>query len=209
MPRGLEVKGKNGIPRVLKLLRTLYGLRQIPRAFLKYMNAKMILCGMVQSNMDPCLFIGKKFMAIIYVEDILFWSVNESNIHDLAMQLREQGVDLEQEDDAAGFVGITLGCNEATCLMEMKQVGLINVFLETLGLDDGITKNKFTPSGSSPLVKDADGLSACGSFRCCSMVGMLIYLSGRTLPDISYLVNCCASYMFCPKHSHETSFNRI
>ena len=48
------------------------------------------------------------------------------HIHDLAMNLRLQGVDLEQKDDAAGFPGVTLGRVEATGLMEMKQVGLID-----------------------------------------------------------------------------------
>ena len=85
-------------------------------------------------------------MEIIYVDDILFWSINENNIHDLAMQLREQGVDLEQEYNTAGFLGATLGCEEATGLMETKQVGLINSVLETLGLEYGMTKNKFNPS---------------------------------------------------------------
>ena len=33
MPRGFEVKGKNGRLKVLKLFKTLYGLRQSPRAF--------------------------------------------------------------------------------------------------------------------------------------------------------------------------------
>ena len=85
-------------------------------------------------------------MALIYVDYILFWSVDENNIHDLAMNLRSQGVDLEQEDDAAGFLGVTLGCDEATCLMEIKQFGLIDRVIETLGLDDGMSKNKYTPS---------------------------------------------------------------
>ena len=80
------------------------------------------------------------------------------------MQLREQGVNLEKEDDAAGFLGVTLGHDEATGLVEMKQVGLSNSVLEILRLYDGMTKNKFTPSGSSPLVKDADVLEACGIF---------------------------------------------
>ena len=35
MPRGFEVKGKNIRPRVLKLLKMLYRLRQSPRAFWK------------------------------------------------------------------------------------------------------------------------------------------------------------------------------
>ena len=108
-------------------------------------------------------------MEIIYVDDILFWSVYENNIHDLAMNLRLQGVDLEQEDDAAGFLGVTLGRDEATSLMEMKQVGLIDRVIETLGLDDGMSKNKYTPSESSPLVKDADGPAACVRLSCLSV----------------------------------------
>ena len=60
--------------------------------------------------------------------------------------MRKQRLDLEQEDDSAGFLGVTLGQHEATFLMEMKQVGLIDRFIETLGLDDGMAKRKFTPS---------------------------------------------------------------
>ena len=41
------------------------------------------------------------------------------------------------------------------------------------------------------------------------MVGILLYISGHTLPYISYAVNCCARYIFCPKHSHETALKRI
>ena len=96
MPRGFEVKGKNGKNKVLRLKKALYGLCQSPRDFWDYMMSKMELCGLVQSKMDPCLFIGKKVMAIIYVDDILFWAVNVNDIHDVAMELRKQGVDLEQ-----------------------------------------------------------------------------------------------------------------
>ena len=84
-------------------------------------------------------------MAIIYVDNILFWFVNKNNIHDVAMQLREHGVNLEQDDDAAGFLGVTLDRDEETGIMETKQVGLINRVIETLGLDYGIAKNKLTP----------------------------------------------------------------
>ena len=120
MSQGFGVKVKNGRNKVLKLKKMLYGLRQSPRAFWKYMTSKMELCGMVQSKMDPCLFIGDKLMAIIYVDDTLFWSVDVNYIHDKAMKFREQGVDLEQEDYAAGFMGVTLGRDETTGLMEMK-----------------------------------------------------------------------------------------
>ena len=116
-PRGFEVKGKNNRNNILKLKKTLYGLCQSPISFWKYMTSKMELCVMVQSNMDPCLFIEERVMAIIYVDDILFWSMDVNAIHDKAIKLREKGVNLEQEDDAEGFLGVTLGCDETTGLM--------------------------------------------------------------------------------------------
>ena len=83
IPRGFEKKGK-----VLKLKKTLYGLRQSPRALWKYMVEKMEACGMKQSELDPCLFVGEKVISICYVDDLLFWSKDARDIQTLAMQLR-------------------------------------------------------------------------------------------------------------------------
>ena len=72
-----------------------------------------------------------------------------------------------------------------------------------------MVKGKFTPAESTPLVKDTDGEEACGYFSYSSVVGMLLYLSGHTRPDIAYTVNFCARYMFSPKNLHETALKRI
>ncbi len=119
------------------------------------------------------------------------------------------GVDLEQEDDAAGFLGVTLDRDASTGLLEMKQTGLINRVIEALGLDDGYAKGKRTPAETKPLEKDADVELAHGGFSYSSVIGMLLYLSGHTRPDIAYAVNCYAMYMFCPRHSHELALKRI
>ena len=125
------------------------------------------------------------------------------------MQLRKQGVNLEQEDNAAVFLGITLGCDKEIGLTEMKQVGIIDRVTEKLGLDDGIAKRNFTTSESKPLVKYVYVSGPCEIFSYNSVVGILLYLSGHTSPDIAYAVNFCARYMFCPKHFHETALKRI
>ena len=204
MPKGFTKPGK-----VLKLRKTLYGLRQSPRAFWKYMVEKMEICGMPQSELDPCLFIGKKVIKICYVDDLLFWARDEKDIHDLAMKLREVGVDLEQEDDAAGFLGVRLERDPDTGLLEMKQTGLIDRVLDALGLDVGTVNGKATPAENAPLTKDEDGDPASGDFNYASVVGMLLYLAGHSRPDITYAVNCAARYMFCPRRSHEEALKRI
>ena len=54
-----------------------------------------------------------------------------------------------------------------------------------------------------------DRALASGAFGYSSIAGMLLYLSGHTHPDITFAVNCCACYMFCPKHLHELALKRI
>jgi hypothetical protein len=112
------------------------------------------------------------------------------------MQLRELGVDLEQEDYAAEFLGITLEWDSETGLHEMKQTGLIEWVIEALGLDDRLVKGKYTPSESKLLVKNINGEAASGAFCYSSVVGMLLYLSEHTHPDITVAVNIYARYMF-------------
>jgi hypothetical protein len=59
------------------------------------------------------------------------------------------------------------------------------------------------------LVKNINGEAASGAFSYSSVVGILLYLSGHTHPDITFAVNCCAQYMFCPKHLHEYALKCI
>ncbi len=93
------------------------------------------------------------------------------------MQLRELGIDLEQEDDTAGFLGVALEWDPETGLLEMKQTGLIKQVIEALGLDNGLVKGKYTPSESKLLVRNINGESASGAFSYSSVVVMLLYLS--------------------------------
>ena len=164
---------------------------------------------MKQSQFDPCLFIGDKVICMCYVDDLIFWARDEVEIDKIATQLREVGVDLEQETDAAGFLGIKMERDPVTGLLEMKQEGLIARILEAMGLDSGTVNPKATPAEGAPLVKDADGEPATGAFNYSSVVGMLLYLSGHTRPDIAYAVNCAARFMFCAKRIHEEALKRI
>jgi hypothetical protein len=56
--------------KVLKLKKTLYGLRQSPHAFWQCLTKAMEAVGMKVSKLDPCLFVGDRVMAVAYVDDI-------------------------------------------------------------------------------------------------------------------------------------------
>ncbi len=72
MPMGFAQYGKNGNKMCLKLKKTLYGLRQSPRAFWKYITVKLQECGLEQLKFDPCLFIGPDVICVVYVDDLIF-----------------------------------------------------------------------------------------------------------------------------------------
>jgi hypothetical protein len=93
--------------------------------------------------------------------------------------------------------------------IEMKQTGLIDRVIEALGLDSKMATPKWTPAEGTSLTRDEDGEPPQGSFSYASVVGMLLYLSGHSRPDIAYAVNCCARYMFNPQLSHEKALKRI
>jgi hypothetical protein len=114
MPQGFKQYDKNGKPKVLKLNRTLYGLCQCPRAFWLYLTEKLECCGLKQSQLDPCLFIGSRVICILYVDERLFWSPKEEYIYEFGERLHAEEVELEEEGDAAGFLGVQLHRNETT-----------------------------------------------------------------------------------------------
>ncbi len=60
MPLGFSLHSKDGTIQVLKLKKTLYGLRQSPRAFWKYITEKLKACELEQSKFDPVSLLEPK-----------------------------------------------------------------------------------------------------------------------------------------------------
>ena len=121
------------------------------------MVEKMGKCDMKQSELDPCLFVSDTVIAVMYVDDILMWSTHEDHIYALGELLRAEGVDLEEEDDAAGFLGVKLNKDAKTGQMVMMQEGLIDRIIKALGLGVNNSKPRNTPCLKTPLTKDLEG----------------------------------------------------
>jgi hypothetical protein len=79
-PRGFNC-GKGD--EVLCLKRTLYGLKQSPQYFFRYLTERLIKQGLMVLQFDPCLFISNSLIVIIYVDDILIYGRSDAEINDL------------------------------------------------------------------------------------------------------------------------------
>jgi len=100
MPRGFQQPR-----RVMKLLKSLYGLKQSPRNFFEHLKAKFFTQDYRQSTNDPCLFFRGNLICVVYVDDCLFFAETYEVIDETAQQLRDAELDLNVEEDVAGFLG--------------------------------------------------------------------------------------------------------
>ena len=113
-------------------------------------------------------------------------------------------MDLEEEDDVCGFLGVHLLREEHHITLTQK--GLIARIIDALHIED-------MPSVATPadrvLGKDLDGEPASGDFNYSSVVGMLWYLLSNSRPELAFAVSQAARFAFNPKRSHELALIRI
>ena len=63
---------KSGSNKVLKLLKSLYRLRQAPRTFFEKLREGLLVHGYIQSEIDPCLFMKPGIICVCYIDDTIF-----------------------------------------------------------------------------------------------------------------------------------------
>ena len=147
MPRGFREGGK-----VLKLHRSLYGLKQSARHFFNLLKDNLEAIGFYQSKQDPCLFLSEKVICLVYVDDTLFYARNVKDIDEIIIKLRDQyNMELEEENDVAGFLGVHINKKENGSI-ELLQDGLIERIIRALNLED--RPGKSTPVEFGTLDKD-------------------------------------------------------
>jgi hypothetical protein len=208
-PRGFKVDPKDGHEYVLKLKKALYGLRQAPRHFFNYLSEHLEKHGVKQSKCDPCLFIGKSVIVIVYVDDLLLYARDERQIDDLIAKLKEDKIWIRKEGSTEGFLGVDISPTSSNGAFTLTQAGLTTRVIEALGLHAEWTGSKETPADVTALPKDQNGTPADPLVPYASVVGMLLYLSGHTRPDIAFAVHQCARYTFKPTNRHVTALKRI
>ena len=209
-PKGFGFK--TNVDRVLHLVKSLYGLKQAPKTFFEKLKRGLEQHGFVASTMDPCLFMKKNMMVVVYVDDTIIAGPDpdaiEALIKDLGVPDSEERETfaLRDEGEVGDFLGIRIekGSNAS---FKLSQTGLINKVLKASGMED--SNSSPTPASPTPLFIDKYGDSFEESWEYPEIVGMLMFLATNSRPDIAYAVNQCARFTHCPRASHATAVKRI
>jgi hypothetical protein len=103
------------------------------------LKAKLENVGFTQSESDQCLFLSEQVICIIYVDDTLFFSPKVEYIDEVLQKLHKS-MELEEEDDVAGFLGVHIHCGKDGGTITLTQQGLIDCIIAAVGTDTMPTK---------------------------------------------------------------------
>ena len=201
---GLKEPFKPG--HVLKLNKSIYGLCESPSNFFNFLKKNLEKSGFKQSSNDPCLFISPTVICLVYVDDCLFFSKSQKHIDESIEAIRACGMELNKEDDAAGFLGVQIKKNQDGTI-SLFQSGLTDRIIEAMGLSD--SNEKSTAAPQKALGRDLNGEPFSQEFNYASVVGMLLYLCNNSRPDISFAVSQCARYTHNPTALHAQYLKHI
>lgn len=226
IPEGMKDKHPPGS--VYRLLKTLYGIKQAPRAWNEDLNNSIMAMGYKRCMKDSCVYIktsqtGKQIIIPVFVDDLFPMC--------MTVDLAEMEADLEKLkskykipsfDEASVVLGMRIRRDRANRITTMDQELYVNQLLVHYDMDK--CKPSSTPSTTKEVVvaagmekEDVEHLKSIrehnedmlnepdtvdGQYeRYGSLVGALMYAALSTRPDIAHATSMRARYLIKPTKS--------
>ena len=201
-PRGYVQYDKCGNELVMKLNKSLYGLKQSSRNWNNCLNDFFISQNFKRSYSDPCLY--SKFhndsciLVLVHVDDMLISCSLEKDLISFKNTL-SNSFKIKDLGILNWYLGIEF--KHSKNFISMSQENFVQKVLEKFNMQDAKTKslpcdvgfNKFDCQESKPLENPT-------LFR--AIIGSLVYIMTCTRPDISYVVTRLSQYMDKPNKAH-------
>ncbi|KAL6332726.1 hypothetical protein AAG906_014631 [Vitis piasezkii] len=179
--------------KVCKLKKSLYGLKQSPRAWFGRFTKSMRAFGYRQSNSDHTLFLkkqhGKITTLIVYMDDMIVTG-NDPKKRKALQNYLSREFEMKYLGPLKYFLGIEVSrSSEGIFLSQIKYA--LDLLQET------------RMSGCQPIdTPIEEGL------KLCRLVGRLMYLA-HTRPDLAYALSVVSQYMHNPIEQHMNAVMRI
>jgi len=157
---------------VLKLNKSLYGLKQAGFNWFEKLHEGLITRDFIQSQVDKCVFFRKDCILLTYVDDCIIPGKDMAIMDSVISTLKEGHEEFELVDQ--GSID--------------KYLGLL-IRDEFLSLDKNKTKGRDTPVGKPLLNHDLDGVPRKHMWLYIGGVGMLSYLANSVRPEIQIAVH--------------------
>ena len=192
---------------VCRLRRSLYVLKQAPRAWFQRFASVIIAAGFSPSNHDPALFIYTsphgRTLLLLYVDDMIITGDDSEYIAFVKARLSEQFL-MSDLGPLRYFLGIEVSSTSDSIYLSQEKY--VQDLLARSCLIDHRTFE--TPIELNVQLRATDGKPLTDPTRYRHIVGSLVYLA-VTRPDISYAVHILSQFVSSPTHVHYSHLLRV
>ncbi|XP_019154248.1 PREDICTED: uncharacterized protein LOC109150719 [Ipomoea nil] len=191
---------------VCHLQRSLYGLKQSPRAWFKWLHDFLLSAGFTSSKTDVSLFYystgESRVFLLVYVDDIIMMG-NDSKLIDTLLHRLSTAFKIRDLGTPGFFLGIEMV--SAGDSVVLSQCRYMTDLIGRFGMVD--CKLLSTPAAVTKSVIPSDELFD-NPMQYRRIVGALQYLT-ITMPDLAYVVNRLCQFMHTPTTEHWGLVKRV
>ncbi|KAB2628036.1 hypothetical protein D8674_032831 [Pyrus ussuriensis x Pyrus communis] len=192
---------------VCRLRKSLYGLKQSPRAWFDRFTQVMKKIGYYQSHSDHTLFVKRRqekvTALIIYVDDMIITGDDCDEISRLQRNLAAE-FEMKNLGDLKYFLGVEVARSSKGIFLSQRKY-VLDLLKETGMLG---CKPVDTPIVEKHHLCLDPNQKSVDKGRYQRLVGRLIYLA-HTRPDIAYAVSVVSQFMHSPSEDHMAAVMRI
>ena len=193
---------------VCRLRKSIYSLKQSPRAWFARFTTAMRTRGYRQCNGDHTLFFrhstsGGVVILLVYVDDIIITGDDTSTIGDLVLYLGSEFA-IKHLGLLRYFLGIEVAYSSDGLFICQRKYTID--LLQELGKEDSRPLPTPIEANHKLGADENEALVDPGSYQ--RLVGKLIYLT-HTRPDIAYTVGVLSQFMHTPRVSHLHAAHRV
>jgi hypothetical protein len=192
---------------VCLLSKSLYGLRQAPRAWFMRFVGHVTSLGFVQSRADASLFVLRRGQdtayLLLYVDDMILSASSPAALRRIVEQLRSSFA-IKDMGPVKYFLGVEVERTPQGFFLSQRKY--TTDVLERAGMAN--CKPVSTPADTRSKVSHDDGTPLRDATWYRAMAGALQYLT-LTRPDIAYAVQQVCLHMHAPRDSHSAMIKRV
>lgn len=174
---------------VLRLKKSLYGLKQSPHLFNKALNQWLKSQGLKPAKADPCVYsrrTGKSLLLLsIHVDDQLIACTSREEL-DVFKKLLNNRFECSDGGPVNYFLGINIHRDRPARLLYLSQEHYLESLLARFNMSSCQPVKTILPSSFKPVTPSEDDFQAARHLDFPSMAGGILYAATITRPDLAY-----------------------
>ena len=214
IPEGIKAMGEESPRLACRLIKTIYGLKQSPRAWYGKIHLFFIANGFIRSEEDHSFYIheSRSLIILLYVDDMVLAASSSESIPWAQGSLSRE---FETTDlgELTSFIGVKIFRNRLLRTLKASQGSYVKRILKDHGMEWCATvASPADPSvrlmkGENDFVSNPVNESNPQHYQ--SAVGSLMYVMLGTRQDIAYAVRLVSQHCTNPDGHHWTTVKRI